>query len=283
MAGRRSFTGPEIDELRRLIREKQTADRDRQKFLREKMRRIGFYITDFADYSGFTASDFDDLLDRGVITCSDTPARAGALPRLAGDPPPTSLAGPRPSASTQAPGASSLAWYEELRERYRPARINVLLIAESPPDPGAGDRRFFYAPTLSYDNLYRGVAESVYGGRDDLSIGDKVEVLERLRDDGFWLIDAVEDPINKTSPAARRRAIADGVPRLVGLCQELQPERGVIICHGLVYELAAPALRAAGVPLLHDVPLPFPLGNWRARFVAEMRRALASRASNSKR
>jgi hypothetical protein len=29
--------------------------------------------------------------------------------------------------------------------------INVLLIAESPPDPGTGERRFFYAPTLSYD------------------------------------------------------------------------------------------------------------------------------------
>lgn len=53
----------------------------------------------------------------------------------------------------------STAWYEELRNRYRPGVVDVLLIAESPPDPGAGPRRFFYAPQLTHDNLYRGVAQ----------------------------------------------------------------------------------------------------------------------------
>jgi hypothetical protein len=48
------------------------------------------------------------------------------------------------------------AWYEQLRQQYRPDRLEVLLIGESPPDPGAGGRRFFYAPTLQIDNLYRG-------------------------------------------------------------------------------------------------------------------------------
>ena len=51
--GRRSFTPGEIDDLRRLIREKQMADRSRQKALRARIRRIGFYISDFAsDYEG---------------------------------------------------------------------------------------------------------------------------------------------------------------------------------------------------------------------------------------
>lgn len=68
MKGRSSFTRTEIAELRALIREKQTADRDRQKVLRGKMRLIGFYITDFSDYSGFTVSDFDRLISRGAIT-----------------------------------------------------------------------------------------------------------------------------------------------------------------------------------------------------------------------
>jgi hypothetical protein len=31
-------------------------------------------------------------------------------------------------------------WYEQLRGQYRPARLEVLLIGESPPDPGAGER-----------------------------------------------------------------------------------------------------------------------------------------------
>jgi hypothetical protein len=33
-------------------------------------------------------------------------------------------------------------------------------------------------------------------------------------------------------------------------------------------------LRDAGVRVLHDQPLPFPLGNWRAEFVAGLRQAL---------
>ena len=69
MQGRSAFTPDEITELRRLIREKQTADRDRQKALRGRMRRIGFYISDFAaDYSGFVVSDLDELISRGTIS-----------------------------------------------------------------------------------------------------------------------------------------------------------------------------------------------------------------------
>ena len=59
--GRTTFTAAEIEELRRLVREKQTADRSRQKALRARMRAIGFYISDFAaDAGGFVVSDLDD-------------------------------------------------------------------------------------------------------------------------------------------------------------------------------------------------------------------------------
>lgn len=70
--GRSSFTRDEIDELRRLVREKQTADASRQKTLRARMRRMDFYISDFtSDYDGFVASDLDDLIRRRVISVTD--------------------------------------------------------------------------------------------------------------------------------------------------------------------------------------------------------------------
>jgi hypothetical protein len=105
-------------------------------------------------------------------------------------------------------------------------------------------------------------------------VKDKPAVLERLQADGFWLIDAVDRPVNKLGNSARARAVAAGVPRLIARCTALQPERGVIICHGKVYAAAAQALRDAGVQVLHDKLLPFPLGNWRARFVDGFRGAL---------
>jgi hypothetical protein len=58
-------------------------------------------------------------------------------------------------------------------------------------------------------------------------------------------------------------------------CGALAPRRGVIICQRVVYQLASSSLRDGGVTVLHDRPLPFPLGNWRAEFVAGFRRALA--------
>jgi hypothetical protein len=167
-----------------------------------------------------------------------------------------------------------LTWYEELRERHRPDTIRLLLIGESPPDPGAGARRFFYAPTLSHDNLYRGVSAALYGSDPDVDIKNKPAVLERLRHDGVWLIDAVDEPVDKRTTAARRKAIAGHAASLADRTKRLAPTVGVLICHGVVFELVAPALRAAGVTVLHDDPLPFPLGNWRAQFVAGARTAL---------
>src|SRR4051794_20818386 len=69
--GRSSFTPAELIELRRLIREKQTADAPRQKVLRARMRRMGFYISDFSADAGFVVSDLDELVSRGTITIVD--------------------------------------------------------------------------------------------------------------------------------------------------------------------------------------------------------------------
>jgi len=167
------------------------------------------------------------------------------------------------------------AWYERLREQYRPDRLEVLLVGESPPDPGAGPRRFFYSPTLSRDNLYRGVVQGLYGEQPGVELTDKPAMLRRLQADGFWLVDATDQPVNHLPAAVRRAAIRAAVPQLVDRCRDLAPQRGVVICHSIVYQFAAPALRDAEVTVLHDDPLPFPLGNWRAAFVAGLRRALA--------
>jgi hypothetical protein len=70
--GRLRFTRSEIDELRALLSELRRAEPTRQKTIRAKMRRIGFYITDVShDGDGFTLSDFDALIRRGTITIGD--------------------------------------------------------------------------------------------------------------------------------------------------------------------------------------------------------------------
>lgn len=168
-------------------------------------------------------------------------------------------------------------WYEQLRTKHRPSHLRVLLIGESPPQSGEGALRFFYSPVLTrHDNLYRGVAQALYGEREDVDVSDKSAVLARIQSDGFWLIDAVDEPINKKVASARRKALRDGVAMLVERCIHLAPKVGVIICHDKVCKETATALRNGGVRVLHAQPLPFPLGNTRARFVTGFRKALAT-------
>lgn len=71
LQGRSKFTPSELDQIRRLVREKQVADRDRQKSIRARLRAMGFRISDFANHPGFVESDLDDLIARGAITVID--------------------------------------------------------------------------------------------------------------------------------------------------------------------------------------------------------------------
>ena len=285
MQGRSKFSRQEADEIKRILLEKATVDRSRQKVLRGQLRsKYRFYITDFrSDPKAFIAMDFDQLVRTGAIVIEGAAATALEIPGvdlsvLYEDAPADDLAEGDPV--TRAPASdksSDETWYDRLREAYRPTDLRYLMIAESPPDPRAGDRRFFYAPVLSqYDNLYRGVATSVYGLDTGFDVTRKTHVLERLRTDGFWLIDAVQEPINRSSGKARHRAIRDEVRTLVQRCQDLAPSGGIIVCHSVVFEEVITPMRAARLTVLHDEPLPFPLGNWRAQFVEGFRRALGS-------
>ena len=107
-----------------------------------------------------------------------------------------------------------------------------------------------------------------------LTGANKPAVLERLREDGFWLIDAVDERVNKAARTERRRRVRAAAPRLVERCLDVAPRRGVLVCHDLVFEAAAEPLRAAGVRLVQGQSIPFPLGNWRTRFAREVREAL---------
>lgn len=169
------------------------------------------------------------------------------------------------------------AWYARLREKWRPQAVRLLLIGESAPDPGAADRRFFYSAELDRrDNLFRGIVHALY----DIKVRKKTTksknpLLARLQADGVYLIDLVAHPVDKLGAKQRREARQSGVANLVAQARRLAPD-GIIVCHSPTFLATREALREAGLNLLHDQPLPFPLGNMRTRFVAGARHALAS-------
>jgi hypothetical protein len=75
MKGRDRFTPSEADEIRRVLGLVRKAEPGTaQKLLRDQLRAIGFYNSDFAGGpSGFTGSQFDDLVRSGRIEIGDAP------------------------------------------------------------------------------------------------------------------------------------------------------------------------------------------------------------------
>jgi hypothetical protein len=67
------FSRASAARIRGLLGELRVAERARQKRLRDEIRGIGFYISDWErDATGFTVSDFDELVDQGrVRICPD--------------------------------------------------------------------------------------------------------------------------------------------------------------------------------------------------------------------
>lgn len=68
MKGKNAFMPQEIQELKRLIAKKVRAKPNKQKTIRNQIRKIGFYYSDFSsDKHGYTTADLDSLIASGQI------------------------------------------------------------------------------------------------------------------------------------------------------------------------------------------------------------------------
>jgi hypothetical protein len=85
-----------------------------------------------------------------------------------------------------------------------------------------------------------------------------------------FLIDLVSDPVDKLDRHARAKALRHHVAGCVDEVRTIAPT-GIIVCHKPTFLAVSGPLRDAGLPLLHDEPIPFPLAHLRAPFVAGMR------------
>lgn len=83
MKGRDRFTVSEAERIRELLGDVRRAEPgSAQKVLRDQLRAIGFYISDWAGGSaGFTTSEFDDLVEQGQVTIEGGGEATGARVR----------------------------------------------------------------------------------------------------------------------------------------------------------------------------------------------------------
>src|SRR2546430_707144 len=103
--------------------------------------------------------------------------------------------------------------FESARNKYRSKTLRYLLIAEAPP---SGDRFFYFENVPKYDNLFVETMKVLYVGDwpDVKNLRQqKMRFLQRFRDDGFFLIDALTEPMQKgLSESKKRHLIAAALP-----------------------------------------------------------------------
>lgn len=142
--------------------------------------------------------------------------------------------------------------------RYRPNRIDTLLVTEAPPS--ALDRSFYFEDVTTHDSLFRNVVEAVLG---EVPSRDKAPYLDELRERGWFLIHVSQEPFRN------RSVLPPLLPGLSERCRELEPRR-IILIGAPLYDLAFQLLTAAGLPVV-DARLPFPGSGQQRRFLDLMR------------
>lgn len=139
---------------------------------------------------------------------------------------------------------------EDARRSYRPDRIEWLLIAEAPP--ASLDRFFYYGDVNEKDFLFIETMKVLHPDRPDQEFRPplKGEYLHRFMEDGFYLIDVFDSPIdNDMRSRKKKEKVLASRHAVLRKLKELEPfmteDTKIILIKATVYELAD-ALRDAG-------------------------------------
>ena len=165
--------------------------------------------------------------------------------------------------------------FNRARRKYRPRKIRLLLIAESPPSSGG----FFYFPTtIGKDHLFRETMKALdlWPENEPLRRGvDKRSMLRRFQSLGLYLLDTCDFPVDKMRPRDRREAVLEQIPRLVNDVIEANPLR-ILVVKSSIFNPVAIALRESGLwsRILNTGPVPFPSHGNQRIYRSMLRRAL---------
>jgi len=153
---------------------------------------------------------------------------------------------------------------EKLRLRYKPARIVLLLVGESPPP----HRGFFYDADSPEGQLSRNTRR-VFEDASGVEFTDRRDFLSHFKRKGCYLYDLF-GPRGKTILRADRREREAAVEKLSSLLQQEKPKTTVSVLKR-TSKLVRRAIETAQIPVDYRT-LPYPTRN----YVTQYRSGLAT-------
>lgn len=163
--------------------------------------------------------------------------------------------------------------YSSAREFYRPNRIRLLFIAESPPSSGG---YFYFTRTIGKDHLFRETMKALdlWPQSQRMRKGiDKRPYLHQFMKMKFFLIDTCDRPVDKLPRKSRTLQISKGASTIAARVRKLTPAK-IVVVKKTVFGPVRNALRNADLDskLLNDKPIPFPSHGHQATYRNQLRR-----------
>lgn len=178
--------------------------------------------------------------------------------------------------TTYTTASAALARFAAARAKYKPRSVRYILLAESPPRADSG--RFFYFEDVSEkDTLFWETMKTLYPDEcppTGYPRHRKREFLERFQADGFYLLDAVEEPLGAKG---KQKRIQEALPKLLqNLKAECKPNTRVVLISAPVYEVCATPLKTAGFNIINTEMIDFPGSGGQRKFREKLARLLKS-------
>jgi len=154
---------------------------------------------------------------------------------------------------------------ENIRLSFRPDRIRVLFVGESPPANGT----FFY----KCDSNLCHYTQEAFSSTFDMEFLDAAHFLKFFGDQGCYLDDLSLTSVNIMDKPTRRRARENGVRLLANRIRTYEPETVIVVMRAIA-RYVKESIGIAGLNLVPVYSLPFPsMGNQR-KYVVKLTEVL---------
>jgi hypothetical protein len=181
---------------------------------------------------------------------------------------------------------ASKAAFAEATIRYKPATIRVLFIAEAPPALRF-NRLFYFEELRDGDTLFLEMMKILYGyavgfTENGFSPGNsaerirsrKSELLARFMCEGYFLIDASEEPMPDQASSSQKLALLRAsVPRLIVRLKEFAVDKNtpIVLIGGVTYSACAQSLMNLGFNVVNEAMIDHPARGGQLRFRQKLR------------
>jgi hypothetical protein len=181
---------------------------------------------------------------------------------------------------------ASKAAFAKATLRYKPATVRVLFIAEAPP-AFRHNRLFYFENLRDGDTLFLEMMKTLYGSavgftENGFSSGSsaegirsrKSELLARFMREGYFLIDASEEPMPDGASSSQKLALLrTSVPRLIVRLKEFAIDKStpMVLIGGVTYFACAQSLLNLGFNVINEAMIDHPARGGQLRFRQKLR------------